>query len=230
MTAGKNWFPGTRKEKHEMIRQTAAFMSTSDNRDRIGFERLSANGIWYDAIFVPRLTDYFAAWNVWADPATGTVLALDNLKDTEQALFPLYRRFRATLKGSLLVSNADLEAMGFPPRGTGKRSPHPVDRLFINLGVIPVGNLVLNVAFENRDTGSSTRPYYLTGAVVYYTLSPTPIVNANELAGSRLATRSPCRLAFEPEQRGKTVYLAARWQNRRGELGPWSEIVSAIVP
>jgi hypothetical protein len=205
-------------------------MNTPGHRDRIGFERLSANGKWYDTVFVPRLTDYFTAWKVWANPATGTVLALDNLKDAERAIFPLYRRFHAMVKGSFLVSNADLENMGFPPRGTGKRSPHPVDHLFINLSVIPAGHLALNVVYENRDTGSPTRPYYLIGAVIYYLLSPTPVVNANELTHSRLATRSPCRLTFDPEQRGQTLYLAARWQNRRGEPGPWSEIISAIVP
>jgi hypothetical protein len=230
MATGENWFPSARKERQAMIRRTAEFMNKPGNRDRIGFESLSANGIWYDTVFTPRLTNYFTLWNIWADPATSTILTRDNLKDAEQTLFPLYRRFHATLKGSLLVSNADLEAMGFPPRGSGKRSPHPVDRLFINLSVIPIGNLTLHIAFENRDTGSSIKPYYLTGAVIYYALSPTPIFHANELTSSRLATRSPCLLTFAPEQRGQTLYLAARWQNRRGELGPWSETVSAIIP
>jgi hypothetical protein len=31
-------------------------------------------------------------------------------------------------------------------------------------------------------------------------------------------------------QRGKTVYFALRWENTRGEKGPWSEIMSAIIP
>ena len=61
-------------------------------------------------------------------------------------------------------------------------------------------------------------------------VSDTPVVDQNALFHSKLATRSPHKFAFPPEQRGKTVYLAARWQNRRGELGPWSAIVSAIIP
>lgn len=213
-----------------MIVRTAEFMNTPGNRDRVGFESDSANGVWYDAVFVPALTAYFSGYALWADPATGTVLALDNLKDAERILFPLYRRFHAAVKGSPSASNADLEEMGFPPRGTGKRSPHPVDRMFIDLSVIPAGNLVLNVGFENRDSGRTPRPYFLSGAVIYYAFSPVPVVSGNALTCSRLATRSPCRLAFAPEERGATVWLAARWQNRRGELGPWSEIVSAVVP
>jgi hypothetical protein len=213
-----------------MIVQTADFMGTPGNRDRIGFESTSASGAWYDSTYTPGQTAYFTRYKLWADPATSTSLALDNLKDAEEVFFPLYREFHATVKASPLVSNADLEEMGFPPRGTGEKSPHPVDRTFIDLNVIPLGNLVLNVAFEDRDTGSSAIPYYLTGAVIYYSVSDTPVVNQNELIASRLATRSPYELIFTPDQRGKNVYLAARWQNRRGELGPWSEIVTAIVP
>ncbi|MDR2362267.1 MAG: hypothetical protein LBD91_06005 [Prevotellaceae bacterium] len=29
---------------------------------------------------------------------------------------------------------------------------------------------------------------------------------------------------------GKTVYFALRWENTRGEKGPWSDIMSATVP
>jgi hypothetical protein len=205
-------------------------MSATANRNRIGFEANSANGIWYNSTYTPKLTLYNTNYALWDDPATSTSLALDNLKDAEKDLFPLYRQFHATVKGSPLVSNADLEAMGFPPRESGGGSPHPVDHTFVDLNVLPLGNLVINIAFENRDTGSSVVPYYLTGVVIYYVTSDTPIVNQNQLSFSRLATHSPFELIFDPEQRGQTVYISGRWQNRRGELGPWSDIVSAIIP
>jgi hypothetical protein len=35
---------------------------------------------------------------------------------------------------------------------------------------------------------------------------------------------------FENDQRGKTVYFALRWENTRGEKGPWSAIQIAIIP
>jgi hypothetical protein len=133
-------------------------------------------------------------------------------------------------KANPLATDAYLETMGFPPRPSGKHSRHPVDNLFVYLNALAIGAYTIKVAFENRDTGSSVVPEYLTGVVLYYSVSDTPITNPNDLAQSRLATRSPHEFSFDPSQRSKTAYLAGRWQNRRGELGPWSEIVSIVIP
>jgi hypothetical protein len=213
-----------------MITKTAAFMAVEDNRMLIGFGSQTPYGMWYDANYVPKQTAYFTAYQTWDNPATSTPLALDNLKDAEEAFFPVYREFYGTVKASPLVTNAYLEEMGFPPRPSGGHSPHPVDKSFIDLIVKPLGNLVLSAAFVNRDTGSSVIPYYLTGAVIYYAVGDMPVTDQNALPFSRLASRSPLELSFDPEMRGQTVSLAARWQNQRGELGPWSEIVTAIIP
>jgi hypothetical protein len=37
-------------------------------------------------------------------------------------------------------------------------------------------------------------------------------------------------LAFEGHDRGKTLYYALRWENTRGEKGPFSPIAAVIVP
>jgi hypothetical protein len=43
-------------------------------------------------------------------------------------------------------------------------------------------------------------------------------------------TQRPHTLEFRKEDRGKTVYIAAAWQNERGNIGQWSDIQSAIIP
>jgi hypothetical protein len=230
MTARRRWLPDARAERVALVTKTTAFMAVEDNRTRTGFGRSDPQGIWYDSVYVPKLTVYDAAYRRWANPATATRMALDDFKDSERAFVPLYRRLYGMMKASALVSNSDLEEMGFQPRNSGKRSPHPVDRMFISLRVAPLGSHVLNVAFENRDTGSSVIPYYLVGAVIFGAVSDTPVASQERLVRMKLATRSPGMLVFNSSQRGRTLYLAARWQNRRGELGPWSEIMSAIIP
>jgi hypothetical protein len=224
------WFPDARKNRYAIIVVTTDFMNITSNRAAIGFDPESADGIWYDSVYTPKLLDYMKNYSLWLNPSTSTALALDNLKDSENAFFPLYRQFHATVKASPVVTNAQLEGMGFPPRSSGGHSPHPVDKYFIDISVKPLANLVLSIAFENRDTGKSTIPYYLTGAVIYYAVSDTPITDQEDLTHSRLATRSPLEMIFSPQDRGRTVYIAARWQNRRGERGPWSEIVAVIIP
>jgi hypothetical protein len=43
-------------------------------------------------------------------------------------------------------------------------------------------------------------------------------------------TNSPLDIEFTEEDRGKVVWFAVRWENTRGEKGPWSEIYFAIIP
>jgi hypothetical protein len=50
------------------------------------------------------------------------------------------------------------------------------------------------------------------------------------LTHSAFDTRSPLKLQFENDLRGKTLYFAMRWENTRGEKGPWSPIMSVIIP
>ncbi|AHF94767.1 hypothetical protein OPIT5_26275 [Opitutaceae bacterium TAV5] len=52
----------------------------------------------------------------------------------------------------------------------------------------------------------------------------------NDLTRSGFDTRSPFTLNFDENQRGKTVYFALRWENTRGDKGPWSPITHAVVP
>jgi hypothetical protein len=231
MATRKSWFPGKRVERYELISKTADFMSVAANRSRIGFTPSSSpNGIWYDSVFTPKLTAYKTAYLVWVNPMTSTVVALDNLKDAENALFPFYQQFYGIVRTSPVVTDGDLEAMGFPRRPSGDHTHHPVDKLFIDLNVKPLGNLVLEVAFEDRDTGSPNIPYYLNGAVLYYLAGDAPVTSQDKLTQSQLASRSPFELTFPPGQSGQTLSIAGRWQNRLGELGPWSDIVSVIIP
>jgi hypothetical protein len=40
----------------------------------------------------------------------------------------------------------------------------------------------------------------------------------------------PLPLTLREEDRGRTVYMAGRWKEGRGQEGPWSAIISAIIP
>jgi hypothetical protein len=47
---------------------------------------------------------------------------------------------------------------------------------------------------------------------------------------SAFDTHTPLTLSFENDQRGQTLYFALRWENTRGEKGPWSNIQCTKVP
>jgi hypothetical protein len=76
-------------------------------------------------------------------------------------------------------------------------------------------------AFSQRAQRESCRRYKLC------TLCGSPAPFAFKPA---FDTRSPYTFRFEENQRGQTVFFCLRWENTTGQKGPWSEIVSAIIP
>jgi hypothetical protein len=70
----------------------------------------------------------------------------------------------------------------------------------------------------------------MDGAVIFWAVLDHVPSGIEELVNSVLATRTPHILEFTGKDRGKTVYIALRWQNTKGRMGPPSGIQSAIVP
>jgi len=88
----------------------------------------------------------------------------------------------------------------------------------------------LRINFHEPDSDSKAKPYGVNGAVILYSVLEEPPASVDRLAHSVLATRTPHILAFTDQERGHTVYIAVCWQNERGQKGPFSAIVSALVP
>jgi hypothetical protein len=89
-----------------------------------------------------------------------------------------------------------------------------------------------NVTDADRDNGSSSKakPAGVHGVEIRWMFLEHPPVSVNELANSAFDTGTPFTLNFDESDRGKTVYFCLRWENSKGEKGPWGEIVSAIIP
>ncbi|MDR1964972.1 MAG: hypothetical protein LBQ50_14470 [Planctomycetaceae bacterium] len=126
------------------------------------------------------------------------------------------------------VTDVDREAMGVPSHDRNPTSrPAPDTHPVITTESKNHYELILHI----RDSGRSRRkkPENAIGAVVYFKTSDEPITDPNQLTSSVLVTRASHILEFPPSERGKTVYMAARWENAKGEKGPWSEIISEII-
>ncbi|MDR1552126.1 MAG: hypothetical protein LBS69_01520, partial [Prevotellaceae bacterium] len=77
---------------------------------------------------------------------------------------------------------------------------------------------------------SKAKPAGQHGAEIRWTISDTPVVDVEELIHSAFDTHTPFTLEFQGHERGRMAYFCLCWENTRGEKGPWSEIVSAIIP
>ena len=74
------------------------------------------------------------------------------------------------------------------------------------------------------------KPEGYDGAVIIWAVLDSPPATPNDLTLHTMASRTPHALKFDETQRGKTVYIAAAWQNERGLIGQWSEMQNAVIP
>ncbi|MDR1561700.1 MAG: hypothetical protein LBS54_01265 [Dysgonamonadaceae bacterium] len=101
---------------------------------------------------------------------------------------------------------------------------HPVLRLRI------VDSGVVRTDFKDQYSDTKAKPYGVKGAVFIFDVLDTPPVDHSELSEHILVTRTPHRFEFEDKYRNKTLYVAAAWQNEKGERGRWSDIESITIP
>jgi hypothetical protein len=127
------------------------------------------------------------------------------------------------------VTNEDRTAMGIPNRDT-VRTPVPVPATFPEFSVEVKAIRRLDIHFREQGSEGKAKPYGYDGAVIFWATRDTPPATPEELTKSELATRTPHTLIFDETLRGKTVYIALRWQNEKGQKGPWSDVKTALVP
>lgn len=107
------------------------------------------------------------------------------------------------------------------------RTPVPVPT------TIPIGQvdtsrrLEHTISFTNED-GSLAKPHGVRGCQIWFKVGEAPI-DPSELNYMATDTASPHIYHFNGELAGKNVFYWLRWENNRGEVGPWSDAVMATI-
>ena len=177
----------------------------------------------------PAQTAWNTKWAKYKDPTTRTSQITFEKTEARKAYEHLLRLLIRDLEYNTRVTDDDRHSMGIHIPDT-RRTPinppttHPV------FSIETAGDRHLNVAFRDHESGSKAKPYGVNGAVIIYDVLDTPPADYAQLTRSLLATRTPHTLEFTIAERGKPVYVAVCWQNEKGQKGPWSEILSSIVP
>ena len=140
---------------------------------------------------------------------------------------------RGILTAVPYVSEADLRLMGMPGRHLDPKRPAPVATVFpvITVATLLVRHLLFSFfTLDPENRPRKHKPDGQHGVELCWIISAVPVVNIEQLLHSAFTTTTDLDLAFTGEDCGKIVYFAARWENTRGEKGPWSPIESAMIP
>jgi hypothetical protein len=127
------------------------------------------------------------------------------------------------------VTDLDRDNMAIPNRDL-IRTPHVdvTETVEFELKLRNIREVVVN--FWVKGEAHRAKPEGYDGAVIVWDVLDTPPARPDDLTLHTMASRTPHALEFDETERGRTVYIAASWQNERGNTGAWSEIQSAVIP
>lgn len=127
------------------------------------------------------------------------------------------------------ISDADRVSLGLSSRDrvpTASVAPatQPVAKVDFSV------RLQHKIAFSDSNTPTSkAKPAGVHGCQIWMKLGGEAPATAKELQYIATDTATPYLLEFDGADAGKTAYYWLRWVNKRGQSGPWSVPVSAMV-
>ncbi|MDR1745971.1 MAG: hypothetical protein LBR49_01690 [Tannerella sp.] len=221
------WMAAGHEGLHDQGKLTVEYL----NNARVTQFGLSGYSSWIANTFQPAWTGFDTAFAAWLNPATRTQLIITTLTNAERTFAEAYMQMYNILRSSPLITDTDMEAMGLPKHPSGDRTPTPVPTTYPDYTVDTSVIRQLAVHFRDHNSESRAKPEGVHGVEIKWGFGGALLpADGEELPNSVFDTHSPYTITFAGSERGRTVYFCLRWENTRGEKGPWSEVVSAVVP
>jgi uncharacterized protein YnzC (UPF0291/DUF896 family) len=176
-------------------------------------------------------SDYLAKYAIAENPATRTSAAILAKNKARNAYIKEIRLLvKSHITYNLVVTDEDRKDMGLPIHKT-TRTPAQVALTYpefhIDSGTIR--RLIIHF-YDQGQKKTKAKPPGQHGAEIRWAISDVPVIDVSELLHSSFDTHTPFTLEFQGHECGKTVYFCLCWENTRGQKGPWSKIISAVIP
>jgi hypothetical protein len=184
---------------------------------------------WLHSELLPKKGEWAEAWAAYRNPATRTPLITFTKNEKRKSYQIPLRILVKGLQSNPKVTPDDLRNMRIAiPSNT--RKPTPVPGSYPDYFTDTAVMRRITVHFRDHGSDSAAKPYGVHGAEIRWDIRDTPPTEVDDLTKSAFDTHTPYTLEFEESQRGKTVWFCLRWENTKGEKGPWGELINAIIP
>lgn len=129
-----------------------------------------------------------------------------------------------------IIADADRIECGLHPKDKIKSAiPAPQTRALIT-ELKALGGFRVEIRFQDEAAPDRRGiPYGMNGALLNYTWGHEKAAEYGLLRDSKLMTANPFTLQLPPEAEATFLSCSCRWQNNKGDLGPWSEIMYIAV-
>jgi hypothetical protein len=184
------------------------------------------------------------------DAASGAEATSSRRIRRKEAYVVIAGQFRAFVNKQVnpndAIDEGAREKLGLRPRRR-KRVPVGAPRDQVRADIRIAGPHLLDLFIVNMPTPGSEGGRSPCGTRIYYGVMPAGGASLEAAAGSRRELMAPPlsggelphsvftrrrrrRFDFPEDDRGKTAYFCLRYENAKGDVGPWGPIVKEMVP
>jgi hypothetical protein len=222
-----SWMATSHEGIHDQGKLTVEYL----NNTRVTQFGLTGYSSWITTVFQGAWSSFDSAFVAWLNPASRTPVIITALGNAEREFADAYKKMYNILRTCPLVADTDLEAMGLPRRPSGGKTPTPAPSSYPDYTVDTSVIRQLTIHFRDHERGMRGKPRGVHGVEIKWGFATDALPKDGDmLLNSIIDTHTPHTFTFDGDDRGRTVYFCLRWENTRGQRGPWSEVVSAIVP
>ncbi|MDR1963872.1 MAG: hypothetical protein LBQ50_08845 [Planctomycetaceae bacterium] len=218
-----------------MPSKDADFDGWFENLSRYVAERVNpASPIWS---FIPldtaaELSDHYTTWHSKYQVTRGAHTNVDTeaKNDAKKVAKKFIRPFVAQYLKFPPVTDEDRTAMRLH-----NRDPKPTPIAVPSTRVVitdmrAIGGFQIRIWFRDEQTPNSNAiPYGCNGCLINFAWGKERITDVTALKESKLLTRSPETITLPPESQSEYFSCVMRWQNKKGQLGPWGDVQSIVI-
>ena len=215
-----------------MVQRLINYITDTANRERMDFGATTKTGKWFTDVYLPAVAAYLPVYDAWLDPAQRGPAKQGALEVQEEIVRPLTRElYTHGLKNNFSVTRTDLINMSLPVP-SGERHDSPVAKRAPGFRFEQLDGHRVEVDFFDVESASKRgKPAGQHGIEFkLIVLKEKREVTIAELIVSVFDTNPPYIFEGTDEQQGDYLMICGRWENTRGEKGPWSEIFVAVIP
>jgi len=224
MSARRDYVPTTDAEFTNWFRNIVEYVTERTSGDNPPWANIPPSEV---ARLVAAYDDWIEHYEPTLGPHEPAVTTEKN--NARRRTEPVAREFVQRFLQWAPVTDGDRTSMGIPNRDK-KPTPHieVTEAVDVELALRNIREIL--VVFKIKGAAHKAKPTGYDGAVIVWDVLDSPPASPDALSRHTMASKTPHPLEFTEEERGKSVYVAAAWQNERGNIGPWSDVLRGIVP
>ncbi len=177
------------------------------------------------------LNTRFGAWNKFYAAAQNPDLATKTVKDSkvraDEDMQDILKTIFGDIPQSALTTQDRTVLRLSEPSSSRTPAPQPTTK---PQGRVDASKRLEHTVhfFDENTPNSRAKPDGVRGCQIWCKVG-SPAADPAELSYLATDTASPYVVHFNGADAGKVVYYWLRWENTRGEVGPWSDVIMATV-